>query len=323
MRICVYHPTMGQVLAAEISEAFPQAHIRIERDSKTDPSQRETLEVLVANTFPPGLLGRCPQLRLLHLTGSGTDHLASGRPRADLLVTTSSTVPASAVAEFAWMGVMALAKDAVRMVEHQQQRLWQLPDARLLAGSRLLLVGLGRIGAQIARRARGLDVRVTAVTRTAAAHPDADTVVPPDRLPAEAARADHLVVAVPGTPLTRHLVDARVIGALPDHATLVNVARSSVVDVDALVAALRAGRLRGALLDVHDQEPLPADSPLWSVPRLWVTPHGAYRFPEEEREVARLVVHNLRALHGVGSLRNQVPVPAEAPSLPSVTSIRS
>lgn len=306
MRICVYHPTMGEAIERAVLAAFPQARVDLVHDVRNDPPQAGEIEALIANTFPPGLLGRLPRLRWLHLTGSGTDHVAAGEPRPDLVVTTSASVPARAVAEFAWMGVLALAKDAVRLTGQQRDRTWRLPDARLVAGSRLVLVGLGRIGAEIAARARAFDVHVTAVTRSAEPRPEADLVLPASMLAAAAAQADHLVVAVPGTPLTRHLVDDQVIASLPSHATLVNVARATVVDLDALVAALRAGRLRGALLDVHHQEPLPADSPLWTVPNLWVTPHGAYRFPEEEEHVARLVVANLRALQGTGELTDQV-----------------
>jgi phosphoglycerate dehydrogenase-like enzyme len=131
-------------------------------------------------------------------------------------------------------------------------------------------------------------------------------VVPAERLEEVAGRADHLVIALPATPLTRNLVSEAVIRALPRRAALINVARPSVLDVDALVRALGEGRLSGALLDVHGQEPLPADSPLWDVDRLWVTPHGAFCYPGEAEDLAALVVENARRFAAGLRLRNQV-----------------
>jgi phosphoglycerate dehydrogenase-like enzyme len=136
-----------------------------------------------------------------------------------------------------------------------------------------------------------------------------------EELEAAAAEADHLVLAVPATRETRNLVDERVLAALPAHAAVINVSRASVLDTAALVAALESGRLRGALLDVHDEEPLPPESPLWDVERLWITPHGAYRFPEEEAEIARLFVENLTALRAGRGLRNRVELPELEPAL--------
>jgi phosphoglycerate dehydrogenase-like enzyme len=294
MKICIFHKSMGALIQRAVVAAFPDVEVSVVHDTAHDPPGCEQAEVLLANVFPPGLLGRCPKLRWVHLTSSGADQLAGESPRGDLLITTSAEVPARAVAEFVWMGILALAKEAPRLVDQQRAHLWRLPGSRLVAGTRLLLVGLGHIGTEIARRAAGFDVRVTAITRRALPSPLAEEVLPPERLREAARRADHLVLAVPATDGTHHLVDDTVLRALPEMATVINVARASVLDTGALVAALQEHRLRGALLDVHPQEPLPPDSPLWEVDGLWVTPHGAYRFPEEEAEIARIFVENLR-----------------------------
>jgi phosphoglycerate dehydrogenase-like enzyme len=313
MRICVYHPTMGAVVALEVARAHPDIELEIASDVTVDPPHAGELDVLLANTLPDGLLARCPRLRWLHLTGTGVDHLVRAEPPSDLLVTNSPDVPARAVAEFVWMGLLALAKDAPRLVARQRERAWRLPNARLVAGSRLVLVGLGHIGSEIARRAPGFDVRVTAVTRRGLPSPLVEDVRPVEELEAAAAQADHFVLAVPATRATRNLVDERVLAALPAHATVVNVSRASVLDTAALMAALESGRLRGALLDVHDEEPLPPTSPLWDVEGLWITPHGAYRFPEEEAEIARLFVENLTAFRAGRVLRNRVELPELEP----------
>lgn len=284
---------MGADIAGHIRDRFPSIEVSVCDDVSQDPPERDRIDIMIANRFPPGLLSRCDRLRWLHLTGSGYEHVFADEPPEHLQVTHSANVPARAVAEFVWMGLLALEKEALRLHEQQRARIWRLPDARRLAGARMLLVGLGHIGQEIARRARGFEVRVTAVRASARPSELVDDVIPPTRI-AEAARdSRYLVLAVPATTGSRQLIDERVIAALPADAILINIARSTVLDMSALVAALRAGRLRGALLDVHDMEPLPADSPLWEVPRLWITPHCAYRFHEENAEVARTFIDNL------------------------------
>lgn len=304
LRVCVYHRTMGSVIAARMAQAHPEIQLEVAEDTTVDPPRADEIHVLVANTFPRGLLHRCRQLRWLHLTGTGTEHVSAEKPPPSLLITTSARVPAVAVAEFAWMGLLALAKDAVRLVDQQRARQWRLPDAHLVAGSRLLLLGLGRIGVEIARRAPAFGVAVTAVTRSARPSPWARTL-PPDRLAEAAEEADHLVLAAPDTPATRGLVGAAVLDRLPSHACVVNVGRSRVLDTAELVRRLRSGRLRAALLDVHDTEPLPDDDPIWQVPNLWITPHGAYRFPQEEQRVADVLLDNLSDLLGDRPLRDR------------------
>jgi phosphoglycerate dehydrogenase-like enzyme len=308
LRICVYHPTMGAVLADRICAAHPDAIVDVVPYTGIDPPDPRAIDVLIANTFPAGLLSRCRRLRWLHLTGTGTDHLTAGQPRPSLLVSTSARVPAVPVAEFAWMGLLALAKDAVSLVDNQRERRWVMPDAQLIAGSRLLLMGLGRIGSEIARRASAFGVSVTAVTRTGRSSPLVARSLPAHRLAEAAAAADHLIVAVPATAETRGLVDATVLDALPEHACVVNVGRGDVVDNAALVQRLRSRRLRGALLDVHAHEPLYQHDELWDVPNLWITPHCAYRFPAEEQRVAEVFLENLADFRASRPLRDQVDV---------------
>ena len=304
LRVCVYHPSMGRVIAERLALAHPALDVELVADVGRDPPGLEHIEVLIANTFPPGLLGRARRLRWLHLTGSGTEHVAAGEPHPALLLSTSARVPAVAVAEFAWMGLLAMAKDAVRLVDQQRGHRWRLPDARLVAGSRLVLVGLGRIGSEIARRAAAFDVTVTAVTRSGRASPLAARTLPSAGLAEAAGAADHLVLAVPDTAGTRGLVDAGVLDRLPPHACLVNVGRPGVLDTAARVRRLRTGALRAAMLDVHDLEPLPGDDERWTVPNLWVTPHGAYRFHEEEQRVAEVFAGNLEDFRAGRPLRD-------------------
>jgi phosphoglycerate dehydrogenase-like enzyme len=305
MRICVVHTRLGEDLRAELARRCPGDEV-VAVGSGDDPPDPDAVEVVVANTFRPGLPARCPRLRLLQLTSAGTDQLDGEVVPPGLAVAHAGTVPARAVAEFAWMGVLALSKDGPGLWRRQAAREWRLASARLVAGTTMVLVGLGHVGREVAGRARAFDVRVVAVTRSARPSPLADEVVGPGDLATVAPLADHLVLAAPATEETRGLVGPAVVAALPEGAAVVNVGRASLLDTDALVAALRAGRLRGALLDVHDEEPLPADSPLWDVEGLWVTPHTAFAYPGEAADLAALAAENVALVRAGRPPRNAV-----------------
>lgn len=297
---------MGVTIASALRQSIPDVDVHVCLDTDHDPPNAATLDVLVANTFPSGLLGRCPRLRWLQLTGGGSEHVPAGDPGVGLVVTHAGDVAARAVAEFAWMALLALAKDAPELVRQQARRVWAAPAARRIAGSHLVLLGLGNVGAEIARLARAFDVRVTAVTRRGRPSPLVERSVTPDALVEIARDADHLIIAVPSQPDTRRLVADPVVRALPEHAVIINLARGSILDTDAVVAALRERRLRAALLDVHEVEPLPVDSPLWATEGLWVTPHCAYAHPGEAEELAALIIDNLTRFRAGAPLRNLV-----------------
>ena len=158
----------------------------------------------------------------------------------------------------------------------------------------MVVVGPGAIGNEVARLARALGLRVVGVRRSPRREGDhADEIVPPSRLDEVLPGADWLVLACPLTDETRGLIDARRIALLPRGARFVNVARGALVDEPALVAALAEERLGGAYLDVFAEEPLPASSPLWELPRVVVSPHDAGASSGNSGRVAEIFLDNL------------------------------
>jgi D-3-phosphoglycerate dehydrogenase len=176
-----------------------------------------------------------------------------------------------------------------RLVDGARARTWTEPPARPLDGSTVAIVGAGGIGRALIDLLAPLDIEVLAVTRRGR-----DGTLPASRLPEVLPNADHVVIAAPATPDTRHVIGAAELDAMRESAWLVNVARGSLVDTDALVAALAAGSIGGAALDVTDPEPLPDGHPLWSEPRALITPHIANPPATARRYFARLVEENLR-----------------------------
>ncbi len=305
--VLVAHTGMAEALVKELDGT---GGVRL-HTADAPHSVLRAVDVAVGHLFPPGSLSARPRLRWLHLTGTGTDHLPATGLALQALVTTSRSVPVTAVAEYAVSGLMYVLKGLGDLAARPER--WFGSDAALLAGSTVAVVGAGRIGRAVLRMLRGTGAHTVAVTRSGrhSAVPEADWTVTADRLAEKAATIDHLVLCLPGGPDTRNLVDGSVLAALRPHAVLVNVGRAETVDDAALHEALRAGRLRGAFVDVHRREPLPDDDEAWRVPGLVVSPHRAFAFPEEPAKVAETFLANLHDLRSRRSPRDLVPWGAE------------
>ncbi|WP_375479406.1 2-hydroxyacid dehydrogenase [uncultured Jatrophihabitans sp.] len=203
-------------------------------------------------------------------------------------------------AEVAVAGAIAVLRRFPELVQAQAARQWQRSDADTLADRKVLVLGAGDIGERVAVAMRAFDAEVTLVAR----HGRAGVRELAD-LPALLPEAQVVVLSLPHTPESDHLVDAGFLAALPDGALVVNVSRGGIVDTDALLAELTSGRLR-AFLDVTDPEPLPADHPLWTAPNLMVTPHIGGATTARERRVYRLVREQIRRYAAGEPLLNEV-----------------
>jgi phosphoglycerate dehydrogenase-like enzyme len=255
-----------------------------------------------------------PRLRWVHATsaGAGEQVRKTGLPAEALervTITTSSGVHAVPLAEYAIMGLLAIAKELPRFVEDQRARAW--PEIRRplreLDGQTLFLVGLGDIGRETARLGKAFGMRTVGFRRTEGPPPThVDEVHGPQRLPELAHRADAMVVSLPLTDQTAGLIDRATIERLPASCIFVNVGRGGVVDEPALVEALRERRIAGAVLDVFASEPLPDSSPLWTLPNVLVTPHAAALSARENERIVELFVDNLRRYLDGRPLRNVV-----------------
>jgi phosphoglycerate dehydrogenase-like enzyme len=260
------------------------------------------------------LVNGLPGLRWVHATSAGAgEQVRRAGLAAEALervaVTTSSGVHAVPLAEFAILGLLAVAKDLPRLVADQRARAW--PEVREpfreLRGQTLFLVGLGDIGREVARLGKALGMRTVGFRRTEGPPPEfVDEVHGPDRLAELAGRADAMVVSLPLTEQTAGLVDRATIGRLPPGCIFVNVGRGGVVDEPALIDALSDRRIAGAALDVFATEPLPADSPLWTLPNVLVTPHSAALSARENERIVELFCENLRRYLDGRPLRNVV-----------------
>ena len=184
---------------------------------------------------------------------------------------------------------------------------------RTFRGATLGIVGMGNIGVALAERVRPLGLRVLGSRRTARPgqeSPVADALYTPDRLHEMLGLCDIVVIAAPSTPQTHHLIDAAALAAMRPDAVLVNVARGELVDEQALIAALRRGHLEAAVLDVFEKEPLPADSPLWDLPNVYISAHASVSTDRYMDDVFDLFLDNLGRYVRGERLRNLVDMEA-------------
>lgn len=208
--------------------------------------------------------------------------------------TTTAGVHAVPLAEWSVLGLLAGFKTLPRLQEEQRAHRWAESRwmMRRLDGSRVLVVGLGSIGRVVAERLAGLGVRVSGTSRRPVEVAGVREVIHPRDLAARVGEFDGVVVTLPGTDETRHLVGAEVLAAAKPGVVVVNVGRGTVIDQEALVEQLRAERVGFAALDVTDPEPLPADSPLWDLPNVLISPHTAALSDREDELIADLFARN-------------------------------
>ncbi|HEY1366330.1 MAG TPA: D-2-hydroxyacid dehydrogenase [Gaiellaceae bacterium] len=294
---------------------YPSDHVLPSLDG---PGSRERWEELLDEAeilwdfgpleLAPTLASR-PRLRWIQGTSAGIGRLAErvGLTGSDVIVTTASGVHARPLAEFVLLAMLMFSKHTLHLMREQQAHRYERHAGHEVRGKVVCVVGLGKIGREVARVARGLDARVIGTVRDPRGRTAADLGVDElGELDSLLPQADVVVLATPHTPETHRLLDERRLGLLKPGALLVNIARGDVVDEAALVEALREGRLGGAALDVYEREPLPPDSPLWDLPNVYVSPHSASTVAEENERIVDLFCENLRRYLGGEPLLNEL-----------------
>ena len=247
-----------------------------------------------------------PGLRWLQSHSAGYNQYPIEKLRERGVVLTSASGVHIVCAEHAIGLLLALTRDIHLGIRAMPARTWDTHVAPEVGGRTVVIAGLGAIGEAIAVRLAGWDVRLIGVTRSPKNYRGVLQDVRPLSALADACReASILMVAFPLAAETRHLVSGEVLDAL-GAGWVTNVSRGAVIDEAALIERLRDGRLLGAGLDVTETEPLPANSPLWDMPNVVMTPHMAGLTPRAGERLAKLLAENLRAYHGRGPWRNRI-----------------
>lgn len=280
-----------------VRKAFPQETVRYAHDAGQALSVCADCDVLVAmaHDITDELIARMPKLKYICAMSAGTDRIDTLKNlKSDVRVTSGRGIHGPQMSELAFLGMIALSREFPRMQRNQQAHRWERWPQKLLWSKTAVLVGIGPIAEELAIRCEAFGLRVVGVSDARKEAPHFDAMVPRSRLNEAASEADFLIVLVPLSEKTRHMIDADVLAAMKPTGIIVNLARGPVIDEQALVKALQEGRIGGAALDVFEAEPLPNDSPLWDMPNVIITPRIGGMSDVYAQQVLPLVVHNLR-----------------------------
>lgn len=268
--------------------------------------------------FPPvspggkSIYDLVPNLKWVQTTSSGVGQLIRllGVHNSDLLVTTARGVHAGPLSEFVFLALLSHMRRLPHLQAEQRRHHWERFCGDELAGKTLAIIGAGEVGRRVAAVGACFGMRVVALARTGsdrtAEQLGVDVLFPRERLHDMLAQTDALVLSVPHTTETEEMIDEAALAALKPGGVFVNIARGQVVDQTALIEALRSGRIGFAALDVFAVEPLPADSPLWDLPNVLISPHSSSTAESENEKITDIFCHNLRCyLQGRGGdMRN-------------------
>ncbi|MBZ5664712.1 MAG: D-2-hydroxyacid dehydrogenase [Acidobacteriia bacterium] len=286
--ICVHHPfdqwNAPSWFPIRLQQEFPRVQVVHLPDYKRMDEEIVDAEIVIAWSVRPQQIVEAKKLRWIHSPAAAVHQLIFPElVNSDIILTNAREVHGPVVAEHVIALIFALAKKIPGSVRLQEKHVWgqqilwdELPRVREVSGATLGMVGLGSIGRPVVKSAKALGMRVIAVRE----HPEkgsegADAIFAPAQIDEVFRQADYIVLATPVTASTKAIANAARLALMKPEACLINVGRGPLVDESTLAVAVREKKIGGAALDVFPKEPLPADSPLWDVPNLLITPHTA------------------------------------------------
>ena len=291
------------------------ASFEVRDRAELDRRAQEADVIVASGMWHNGLITTASRLKFIQSISSGTDQYDKpALAEKGIRLASAAGVNARAVAEHAISLILAMARRLPEARDNQASRHWRGMIGDLtrredeLGGKTLLIIGLGRIGGRLAQIAKAFDMTVIGFRRDPGAGAGAaDAVYGLDALTAHLPKADFVALTCPLTAETRHVINAQSLAQMKSSAYLINVARGGCVNETDLIACLSGGGIAGAALDCADPEPLTADSPLWAMPQVLVTPHTAGETTQYENNVIAILLENLGILwQGQDALRNQV-----------------
>lgn len=292
---------LGEAFVEDLRKTFPSVDFRpcytVEEQLREVPDAEVQFGMISREVYLAG-----KKLRWFHFIGIGFDIILKKVPEIvadDFLMTNARQTHVIPMADHVFAMMLALARHVPELIEDQRAHRWDMLKyfgrPKELSGTTMGIVGLGDIGRAVAQRARGFDIDVYAVDIKAMdPPPGVREVWGVERIDDLMAISDWLVVTTPLTSQTRGMIDRGRIERLKHGSVVVVVSRGSIVDEEALVDALRSGKVAGAGLDVFSEEPLPAESPMWDVPNLLITPHVSAESPQLWERRKAIFKENLR-----------------------------
>lgn len=302
----VLNPAVDADLLQQVKDTAPEAEVVMaDKDNVLDLVADAEI---IFGSFNAEMIKAAPNLKWIQSTSAGMDKfLVPEAKDSDIIVCNASGVHAVQVAEHAWALTTALARGLNMSIRHQLDHAWKRPPLFDLLGATVLIVGFGGIGQYYAKLAQGYGARLIALDIQGGDKPDyVEAIWDMDRLDEGLQMADVVFIAVPNTPQTEKLINARTLGLMKNTAFLVNTARGPIVDEASIIDALKNGEIAGAGLDVFEKEPLSPDSPLWDMENAIVTPHAAGGSPNRHNRTIGFFCQNLKRYLAGEPLYNEI-----------------
>ncbi len=302
---------IGPTNLKRLRTEFPTVDFRLCMEDAEWLETAPSANVILSKRWPADAMKQTPELRWVQAGTAGVDHLLrSDLPGRGVLITNSSGAHGDPISELILSHMLAFATGLNALIRAQAERRHvqkEIMETKFeLGGQTLCVVGLGDIGGTLARKASALGMHVIGVRRTARPVPGVAVVYPKEELTTALAQADHVALCLPLTEDTRHFVAAAELRAMRPTAYLYNVGRGASIDPDALIQALQTGLIAGAGLDVTDPEPIPVDSPLWSMPNVILSQHTSGMSPHNANRVTELFAANLKRYLAGEPLQQQI-----------------
>ena len=310
----------ADIYAQHLRQECPEAELHLVKNLSELPENLSHIDVLIAfgTSINDDVLRRLSNVKWIQSLATGVDHfLRSPHVAASVLITSGRGIHGSMMREMTVYLMLSLTHDAARRAEDQKNHVWQRRLWTLLYEKTAVVVGIGVAGTDIGKLLHGFGMNVIGVSRSVRDIPGFTSIMPTEKLAEAAAMADFLVNVLPASPDNIGLFDAAVFAAMKPSAYFINVGRGETVDEEALIAALRDGKIAGAGLDVFRREPLAPDNALWDMPNVVVTPHVGGYVAEYEEYVMPIVVENMR--HFLAGRRERMRNIVARPAAASVT----
>ncbi|MCX7313069.1 MAG: D-2-hydroxyacid dehydrogenase [Hyphomicrobiales bacterium] len=302
----------GPQYRALLAQRFPSVSFHIGHHMKDVEGVIADIDVIfgLGHHIPAELIAKAKNLKWVQALTTGTETLtAPGVLPPHVLLTSTRGIHGPQMSELAYLNMIALARDFKRNLRNQAEAKWDQYGQPILQGKTIVIVGLGLLAEHLAERCKMFGMTVVGISNGRAGAPHFDEVHPRSDLKPQAARADFLMLLVPYSPDTHHLIDRSVIAAMKPSAFLINLARGGVLDEAALIEHLQAGKIAGAGIDVFSAMPLPPDNPLWRMPNVIITPNIGGRSDIFIEQTMTVLEPNIAAFIGgrMNDMRNVIP----------------
>jgi phosphoglycerate dehydrogenase-like enzyme len=288
----------AQQYRERLARRFPTVEFRVVQHAKDAEPVIAVIEVIIAlgHHIPNALISAARNLKWIQALTTGTDTLtAPGVLPPHVLLTSTRGIHGPQMSELAFLNMIALSRNFRKMQRNQAEAKWEQWGQPILEGKTIVIVGLGLLAEHLAERCKLFGMHVVGVSGGRSDAPHFDEVLPRSELVKVAARADFLMLLVPYSPQTHHLVSREVLAAMKPSAFLINLARGGVLDEAALIEHLQSGKIAGAGLDIFTKQPLPPDNPLWRMPNVIITPNIGGRSDRFVEQTMAVVEPNLQA----------------------------